>query len=250
MRDKKTEVANIEKRKRGFFYIGLIVALSICLIALEWVFSENSLVDTIEPLEIEPVPEVVIVEEKGIPERPKPKPEFNSSEALVFYQDTLMDTAKFVTTDSSGREFQLPDGQLSNFDESEIFIDPFPGVITKNVLDIDQRPHYRECLKDNEYNPLVFDCTVEKIFSYVKSNLTVPKCVKLGGGEQIVHALVVLDETGFTQEVKVLNSDAVCEDCAREAIRVLNSLPPMQPAIYGGMNIRVSFSIPIKFQYR
>ena len=153
MRDKKTEVANIEKRKRGFFYIGLIVALSICLIALEWVFSENSLVDTVESLENEPVPEVVIVEESGIPERPKPKPEFNSAEVQVFYKDTLTDTAKFVTTDSSGIEFQLPDGQLSNFDESEIFIDPFPGVITKNVLDIDQRPHYRECLKDNEYNP-------------------------------------------------------------------------------------------------
>ncbi len=250
MRNKKSDSVNIEKKKRGFFYIGVIIALAICLLALEWVYPDQNPVDIVEPMEGESTPWVLVIDDKKIPERPMPRDDYISREKVVTGRDSITDTAKFSVQHPHLNSFELPDSVLTDLGSEEIYIDPFPGVITKSITDIDERPHYESCLINGDYNPLVFDCTVDKIFSHVRKNITVPECVKYSGGEQIVLALIVLNVAGEPTEIAILNTDAVCADCAVEATRVLRSLPPMNPGVYGGMNIRVSFSIPIKFQYR
>ena len=250
MRNKKSDSVNIEKKKRGFFYIGLIIALAMCLLALEWVYPDQKLPDILEPMEGESTPWVVVIDDKKIPEKPMPRDDYVRHEKVLAVRDSTTDTVKFTVQQPHLISFELPDSILSDLGDEEIYIDPFPGVITKNITDIDERPHYENCLENGDYNPLVFDCTVDKIFTHVRNNITVPECVKYSGGEQIVLALIVLNVAGEPTEITILNSDAVCADCAVEATRVLRSLPAMNPGVYGGMNIRVSFSIPIKFQYR
>lgn len=249
MRRKKTEQANIEKRRKGFFYIGLVISLALTLLAFEWVFSKGGTVDLLEPMASEEIPWIVIIDDEKIPEKPIPnldivaiqllQPEFNAGTRARFTDDLNKQGLGAI----SNSELWVDDAEI-------FYIDPFPGTITKSIFDIDERPHYDDCLDGRGYNPVVFDCSVEKVFNHVRSNINVPECVKLSGGKQIVMALVNLNENGEVERVSVLNSDAVCEDCSIEAIRVLKQLPPMNPGIYGGMNISVSFSIPIKFEYR
>ncbi|MDC3337146.1 energy transducer TonB [Flavobacteriales bacterium] len=249
MHKKKTEQANIEKRRKGFFYIGLVISLALSLLAFEWVISKSDEVDIYEPMVSEETPWVVVIDSKKIPEKPLPNPAISEMQLLSTGVNKV-NAAKF-TNDLNNRDV----GDIANtkpwIDDEDIFyIDPFPGKITKSIFDIDQRPHYNACLGGGGYTSLVYDCTVEQVFKYVRTHIKVPECVKLSGGKQIVMALVKLNEKGRVADVSVLNSDAVCEDCSIEAMRVLLQLPPMNPGIYGGMNISVSFSIPIKFEYR
>ncbi|MBT6513536.1 MAG: hypothetical protein HOK65_02095 [Crocinitomicaceae bacterium] len=249
MYKKKSDQANIEKRRKGFFYIGLVISLALSLLAFEWVISKGDTVDIHEPLISEKIPWVVIIDDEKIPEKPIPNTEILEIQ-LLSPEFNIQNTVKFTDDLNSQGIGDIASNEPWIDDDEIFYIDPFPGKITKSIFDIDQRPHYNACLGDGDYTPLVFDCTVEQVFKYIRSNIKVPECVKLSGGKQIVMALVKLNENGTIAAVSILNSDAVCEACSIEAMRVLLELPPMNPGVYGGMNISVSFSIPIKFEYR
>lgn len=249
MRDKKSDNANVERKKQAFFYTGLVVALAISLIAFEWTSSAKP-TDTGDIVLMSKGGDrlnVIVIDENNIPERPKPT--LINPPAPTPTTDSLRRKNKFqFTAERESERCTFPEGEFVKPEDNLPCIDPYRGSSTRSVFDIDQRPHYTSCLVNSTYTPMSFDCTKEKVFGHVRENLHVPVCVARSGGKQTVLALVELDATGTVSKVRVLNSDDVCADCIVEARRVLQSLPAMNPGIYGGQPVRISFSIPIKFE--
>ena len=250
MRDKKSEEANIEKRKKSFFFIGLIIALAVSLIAFEWASSSRQNIELARP-ELDEGNVVRIDYYHPLPEKPKPISMQSSVPSSVVDDNGGRPKTQFTSSQGAiVNPVFYPEGEFVDPFDDIRNINPFPGQTTRSIFDIDERPHFESCLNGKEYNPLVFDCTVEQVFQSIQENLKVPECVKYSSGkQQIVLAMVALDKLGEMDRIVILNSDAVCSECVRETARILSLLPKMNPGIYAGNPIPVAFTIPIKFQY-
>jgi len=250
MRGKKSEEANLEKRKRSFYYIGIVIALACSLIAFEYA-SNSAPVELVEPISEDAGVTVIHLSYTNIPEKPSPISSLENAIASNVDTSGLNNNVFFGNSQNDmAHQITYPEGEFVDPYDAIKHIDPFPGKTTKSIFDIDERPHLESCLNGQDYNPLIFDCTVSEVFKMIEQNLKVPDCVKNSSRKmQVVLALIALDETGNLDKIIVLNSDDVCSECVTEATRVLQYLPKMNPGIYAGKPIPVAFTVPIKFQF-
>ena len=58
----------------------------------------------------------------------------------------------------------------------------------------------------------------------------------------------VVDENGGISNVEILKGVAGCQDCDKEAIRVVKAMPKWKPGKQTGRAVRVYFNLPINFK--
>lgn len=257
MTKKKSSEANIEKNRKVFFFVGLILALSVTLIALEW--SSNKSVSN----ESVSVPELQNEKVQGgqifvIPETPvKPKPKYSTTENKKKKEEANSpsgkkfddDLSRFTNRSKNQIDISLYPADMVYIDTAELpFIDLDPGTITKKVTDIDRRPYFASCCED-EYNPLCFDCTQDVIKRFIKKHIVGTNCVKEQGGIELIWTKVTINEVGNVCEVNIKNRDEVCPESAEQVIDAFLQLPQMVPGEYAGVKIRVSYYIPVKIRF-
>jgi hypothetical protein len=250
MHGKKSEEANLEKRKRSFYYIGIVIALACTLIAFEWA-SNSTPIELVQPISEDAGVTVIKLSYDNVPDKPSPISSLDNAIPSKVDTSGLNNNVFFGNSqDLMANQISYPEGEFVDPYEAIKHINPFPGKTTKSIFDIDERPHLESCLNGQDYNPLIFDCTVSEVFKMIEKNLKVPECVKHSSGKmQVVLAMIAMDETGKLDKIIVLNADDVCEECVTEATRVLQYLPKMNPGIYAGKPIPVAFTVPIKFQF-
>ena len=230
---------------RGTLYSNILLLLLIAAMS-SCNGSDTTVAPTMAVMEEERQPVVVIIDPNEIPEKPKP-PKYRAIQKR--YNDSIRIDLKSSQFGSSfGRDSAGSATGQVELGEMIPCINPYKNLKTRCIDEIDERPHYKECLVANQYHLTSFQCTMDKLYAYVRNEMTIPPCVHYSGGKQLVQALVVVEETGVVETVKVLNTDAVCADCAVEAKRVLKSLPRMEPGVYGGAPVRISFTLPITFE--
>ncbi len=241
------QASNNSNRNRGL--IILFLALIVLTAGGIWAFNgagkeEKQSYDIV--LMNEPFQEknVLYIDEENIPAIPKPK---GAGFQLPVKVDTSAARTVFTAERGDRSCFEYLEGEFVKPDEVIPCINPYSNQKGRSVFDIEQRPHFKNCLDNGKYTAMSFGCTKDKVFEHVRHQLKVPACVSHSGVNQTVLALVLIDELGQVEKVRVLNTDDVCMEASVEAIRVLKTLPGMEPGVYGGMPIKVSFSIPIKF---
>ncbi len=110
---------------------------------------------------------------------------------------------------------------------------------------IEKVPVYPGCNSKN--NNRLKKCVSEKIQEYVSKNYNI-SIIQNSGLKSGNHKILVsfkINKKGKTVDIKAKGSIPELEI---EAIRVVNSLPIMEPGIHKGKKVNVLYSLPIKIQ--
>lgn len=224
---KKNKKYDLEHKRPLFFGIGMIISLSLTLVAFEW----KSPIDPVikyEDAEEEiwyVVDEPVITKQK-LPEIPKPKVKKQVVTALdqikevkelskQFEPKTIVEPQDFI----EGIDFGQPS-------KTEIPEDPF--------LIVEDMPE--------------FPGGDEAMLGFIAKNIKYPRAAKKMGIEGKVHLSFVIDIDGSVSDIKILRG--IGGGCDEEATRVLKLLPKFSPGKQRGVPVKVQMQLPVNFRLK
>lgn len=113
---------------------------------------------------------------------------------------------------------------------------------------VEEMPVYPGC-EELESNESRSDCTYNEIINFIVEHTDYPAEAKRNDVEGTVYVRFIVDEFGFVGNVKVLRgvNQEYGELLDQESIRVVQALPQLKPGIHRGEEIRVQYTLPIRF---
>jgi len=221
---KKSDEANLEKKKGVFFELGLVISLSLLLIAFEWTSGglTNNEFDIGNQEQIE---EEMIPITRQQPEPPKPVEPPKVTEVLQIVDDN-------VTLDD---ELQLDDFEINQDEDIQI---------------MDYTPE-EEDVEEEQIFTIVEDMPSfqgkgqEGFRVWIVKHMNYPEIAAENGISGRVFVNFVVEPDGSVSNVKVVRGVDPALDA--EAVRVIKSSPRWSPGKQRGKAVRVSFTFPINF---
>lgn len=231
MQLKKSDNVNLEKFKIDFTLIGLVLSLSICLIAFEWT-TEDVSAASLGNLEVTDVFEEQIdnTTQEAPPEQPEPEIEELEQETVI-EELTIVDDSKKV---------------------ADININTEADDKTKTQTHIVQT---YDVVVEEEVEPIAFAVVEEKpefpggdaaLMKFIAENTKYPDIAKENGISGRVFVQFVIDGTGRVTKVTI--AKGVDQYLDTEAIRVVKTLPNWTPGKQRGKTVPVTFVVPINFK--
>jgi len=226
MEPKKTEKANLENKKSLFLQAGLIIALIVCIVALEWTSGQrrDSAFDGMseEAIEEEQIP----VTEETPPEE-IPPPEVTVTDLFEIVEDDVV----------IENEVKFEDDETSEDKVVEIYAP---------VLQAEEEEVEEEIFVIVEDMPKFRGGDINKCREWVQKRVRYPELASENGIQGRVFITFVVETNGNVSNVTVTRSvDALLDDAAREAVA---ASPKWEPGMQRGRPVRVRYSIPIIFQ--
>jgi protein TonB len=226
MEPKKTEKANLENKKSLFLQAGLIIALIVCIVALEWTSGQkrDSAFDgmTEEAIEEEQIP----VTEETPPEE-MPPPEVTVTDLFEIVEDDVV----------IENEVRFEDDETSEDKVVEIYAP---------VLQAEEEEVEEEIFVIVEDMPKFRGGYINKFRDWVQKRVRYPELASENGIQGRVFITFVVETNGNVSNVTVTRSvDPLLDDAAREAVA---ASPRWEPGMQRGRPVRVRYSIPIIFQ--
>ena len=227
MEQKKTESADLENKRGYLLEIGLVAALLIM-----WgVFEYSSKVERAEdfgPLEViadeEELAPVTRQEELQLP--PPPPPQQTVADIIEIVDDKVEVNDDFMSTEADENTTVEIQEVVEVAQEEEVVEEPQVFFI---VEDMPEFPGGELALR-----------------KYIAENVRYPEMAKENDIQGTVYVRFVVDTDGSVKNVEVIRG--VDQLLDKEAIRVVQSLPKWKPGKQRGKAVKVSHSVPIKFQ--
>jgi protein TonB len=223
---KKNEKANLENKKSLFLQVGLILALIICIVAIEWTSGQkrDSIFDgmTEEAIEEEQIP----VTEETPPEE-IPPPEVTVTDLFEIVEDDVV----------IENEVRFEDDETSEDKVVEIYAP---------VLQAEEEETEEEIFVIVEDMPKFRGGDINKFREWVQKRVRYPELAAENGIQGRVFISFVVETNGNVSNVAVTRSvDALLDEAAKEAVA---ASPKWEPGMQRGRPVRVRYSIPIIFQ--
>ncbi|MGY5846316.1 energy transducer TonB [Salegentibacter sp. HM20] len=237
MEPKKNPKADLSRRSVLFLQLGLILVLFITWQAIEWKTYDKEAIDTgqlnLDDLDDEEIP---ITEMQNTPPPPPPPPP--APEIIEVVEDEEeVEEDEIESTETNLDEIVEVEEVVEAPEEEEVADVPF--AVIENV------PVFPGCegLRNNEERK---QCMSEKIKNFVNKEFNTDLGAELGlSGVNRVIVQFKIDEKGNIAQVQ---SRAPHPRLEREAARVIQKLPKMQPGKQRGKAVGVMYSLPIVFQ--
>lgn len=227
MEIKKSRKADLENKKGSSLLIGLVVAFGVLFVALEWAQKDVTIYEEAlrEEVEIdEEMVEVTFREETPPPPPPEaPAPETVLSDVIEIKENTEdVQTVDFSTEDDGKAvEIQAPiAAPEEEAEEQKIFV-----VVEK----MPEFPGGEDAMR-----------------RYLARNIRYPLIAQENGIQGRVICQFVVNSDGKIVDVQVVRGVEASLD--EEAIRVIKSMPNWTPGKQGGKNVRVKYTLPIRFK--
>ncbi len=221
---KKSKKADLEKNRGVFLEIGLLLVLSIILIAFEWSHKPSD--KDQNKLVAETTYEVEEMQVTRREEQPKPEPQQQVTEILNIVNDNVNIDENFdfdVEADAS-TEFQFngfADDMDEEFQEEETF------------YIVEDMPKFNGGDPATEFR------------KYIAQNLHYPEIAAENGiSGRVIVQFAVNSKGKVVDAVVVAGVDPALD---KEAIRVVMSSPPWTPGRQRGKPVKVLFTFPINF---
>ncbi|MGC9470664.1 MAG: energy transducer TonB [Bacteroidales bacterium] len=226
MEVKKSEKADLEKRKGLFLELGLVIVLSIVLIAFEWTSRDLGNTDIMmvgdEALEEEIIP--ITRQEQPEPQKPPEPPKvteiLNIVDDDVELDDELILEDMEVTQDTEIEIIEFEGEEEEEVEEQQIFfiVEDMPSFQGKG------QEGFRE---------------------WIQQNLRYPEIAAENGISGRVFVRFVVEPDGSVSNVEVVRGVDPALDA--EAVRVVSSSPKWEPGKQRGKPVRVAYTFPIVF---
>ncbi len=223
---KKSKSADLERRKGMFITVGLVVALSIVLVAFEWTKGEGKDDNSDAITEIQFEDEMMQITRREEP-KPEPKPEQPKvAEVLDIVDDDVEIEDEFdfdmEATDDTEYDFTSMMGDDSeDIDEEEVF------------YIVEDMPTFNGGDPATEFR------------KYIAQNLQYPEIAAENGVSGRVIVQFAVNKTGQVVDANIVRSVDPALD--KEAIRVVMSSPKWTPGKQRGKAVKVLFTFPINF---
>lgn len=235
MKPKKNPKADLRKKSNLFLSFGLILALLVSLLLIEWktfdkeeFTKEQVYLDDLEE-EVIPITELI--------NTPPPSPPVIPDVIDVVDNDPEIKEDEIETTEIDLEDIVEP--------EEIIEAKPTEEVATVPFTLIEDVPLYPGCeqLKDNEARKT---CMSEKITAYVNKNFDKDLGSELGlSGLNRINILFQINTEGNIVNIQARAPHPKLEE---EAINLIKALPKMEPGKQRGKPVNVNYALPIIFQ--
>lgn len=234
---KKNPRANLENYSKFFMQLGLVLALLISFLSIEYKTYDRSLADlgeySITDDEEPDIPETVRVQPVKPPPPPPPAPEIiQIVEDEAEIEETILETTEDDETEAVKVE------EIIEVDEEEDVLDDVPFAIIENA------PIYPGC--EGLSKAAQKKCLSAKITKLVNKRFNVDLAADLGltPGRKRIFVMFKIDKTGRVVNIR---SRAPHKRLEKEAIRVIKLIPRMIPGKQRGRAVGVKYSLPIVF---
>jgi len=221
METKKNTKANLEKNKGIFFQIGIIITLSIILVAFEWTSNPSTGDNFQMTQQIEFEDDMISIRR----EEPKKeiKPEIPKVIEIIELVDDDVEIEEF-NFDMEADENTEYDFYV--FDEEVIIEEDIPFVIVSQM-------------------PTFNGGDLMEFWKYCQSNTNYPEIAAENGVMGTVTVQFVVNKKGNVVDVVIVRGVDPALD--KEAIRVVKSSPQWEPGNNRGIPCSVLMNLPIKF---
>jgi protein TonB len=239
---KKSKPQNLERKRPIFFQLGLIVALATTLCAFEWMNYSYADLPSEFQLDVDYMPDVLIPATKlksPVVEKVN-KPQQSAAIINVTTGPTTPDP------NASKKFFKDPDlVRVGGDDYDPTDDDPDDFDLDMDVMKVQFKPYYESCTNvlDREQQA---NCSYAMIRDHVSKQITYPRICLESGIEGTVWVTFSVDKKGFVRDVEVLRGVHTLMDDA--AVKAVESVPRLIPAVHAGKNVGVKFKIPVAFK--
>lgn len=225
MEAKKTEEANLEKRKGAYFAIGLLIVLASLFCLFEFKFYELE-TSEYKKLHLDLIEAEVIPISQQTPPPPPPPPMATTQIQIVSNEEEIV------------VELEIEDLEID--DESYV----------ENAAVVELTEAEEEEIEEEEIFTIVekmpvYPGGVEALFGYLAQNIEYPDMAKDAKIEGKVYITFVVNKEGGVADVKVLRG--IGGGCDEEAIRVVKNMPKWDPGRQRGKAVKVQYNLPINF---
>jgi len=225
MTKKKSDKANLDKKRGLFFQIGLVISLLALIIVFE--VGREKTETSIEQeiigvnLEMEMLP--ISQKEQLKPSEPR---KIQSLEINITDNKKIIDNGKEL-------DYNLLE-ELPDFSDYEVNIEEEQEIdFTCGTISFaDQMPEF--------YGGR------EALLKYISKNVEYPVEAKENEIQGTVYLRFVVEKDGSVGEIEIIRG--VHELIDNEAIKVVENMPKWKPGIHRGCKVSVWFTIPIVFQ--
>jgi len=237
MENKKHPGKNLEQHRFLFFQIGLIASLIVVIVIMSW--TKTSTGDILnrtageeyveEQIDImstfrQEKKKVLAVQQPAPDPSPEPIPEPNPP------------TPDPVIPIPGVDPFIEPGG--------DPWGEPLEPELPVNILLCEKGPVFPGCEGIADKDDLKA-CFNEQIMKYVSAHVNYPVYAKEYGIQGKVYVNFIIEKNGTISQVNVVRS--VDKHLDAEAIRVIRSIPRMEPAKQRGKAVRMTMTMPINF---
>jgi len=224
MEKKKSSKANQERNRPMFIQVGLIVALSIILIAFEWTsngINDSNSMTYINDIEFE---EQMIATKREEPKPPEVKqPEIKTVIEIVEDDIEIEDAFDFDVEADDNTEYNFV---MDDDDGEEIIEEVTPFYIVEDM-------------------PTFNGGDMGEFWKYAMGEIRYPEIAAENGVSGTVYMQFTVSTAGYVIDVKVIKG--VHPDIDNEAIRVIKNSPRWTAGKQRGRAVPVIMSLPMKF---
>ena len=235
MESKKNPKVDIGKNSSLYFALGMALMMFLSYSTINYkVYDKSSLnLDRVnmDALDEEEVP---ITEQVQPPPPPPPPPPAPEVIEIVEDEEEIEETVIESTETDQEEEIDIDDLDVEEVEEDV----EVPFAVIENV------PVFPGCERGN--NAKKRKCMSEKIAKFVQRKFNTELAGDLGlSGRQRISVIFKIDKSGNVTGVRARAPHPRLE---KEAQRVINLLPKMQPGKQRGKAVIVPYSLPIIFQ--
>lgn len=226
MEIKKTPKANLENKKTMAILIGLVLALGIMFIAFEW--SKNEIKVYEDAIQGEFVEDEEMIEVTFRDETPPPPPPPT--------QETVL--SDIIDIRENKEDIQTKDFNSEDDKNKKVVIQ---APIAAPVEDPEESRIHVVVERMPE-----FPGGEAAMNQFINRTIRYPVIAQENGIQGRVVVQFVVNTDGKIVDVEVVRG--VEESLDKEAVRVVKAMPPWNPGRQGGKNVRVKYTLPIRFR--
>ena len=226
MKPKKTEKADLEKRRGLYLEIGLVVILFAALVAFNIPSYDKEVVEVVQRTAEDEIEEQVIqTQQEELPPPPEPEVPEVSTELNVIEDDAESDN-------------ELSTEMFQNLEKQENI------EITPVQVEEEEEEKEDEIFQVVEQDP-EFPGGVEALYKFVQQNIKYPQLAKENNITGRVFVQFVVEKDGSVSNVRAARD--IGGGCGAEAVRVVKSMPKWTPGKQRGKAVRAAYTLPVNF---
>ena len=237
MEPKKNHKADVSRNGSIYFAVGLALMLFVTYSSINYTTYDKDAIDIgLLDIDDELEEEIPITDQAPPPPPPPPPPPAPAVEPEIVEDEEEIEETIIETTETDQEE-EIVEVEEVEVEEVEEDVEVAFAVI-ENV------PVFPGCERGN--NEKKKKCMSDKITKFVKKNFNTDLAGDLGlSGRQRINCLFKIDKQG---NVVGVQARAPHPRLQKEAQRVINKLPKMQPGKQRGKPVTVQYGLPIIFQ--
>ncbi len=223
MEIKKSNKADLEKKKSLFLEIGYVIALAVVLLGFEWTQTDYNVSSLGELTDLSGEEEIIPITRQEL-EKPitPPKPQKVILELNIVEDDVELED-----------DLQIEDFEASQDDEIEII-----------AMD-EEEEEDAEIFYIVEDMPKFQGGELSEFRNYIQGSINYPPIAMENGISGIVYVNFVVNKKGEIAQINLVRG--IDPSLDNEVLRALKAAPKWTPGMQRGKPVNVSMSMPVKF---